>query len=57
MKNLIIIIFLLLGLQSATSIYAYAPASQCINVRGSVFLENNEKGSSISDEMKPEPDA
>jgi hypothetical protein len=57
MKNTIIILFLLLGLQSATSLYAHAPASTSINVSGSIVLENNEKGSRISDEMKSDPDA
>ena len=57
MKNTIIILFLLLGLQSATSLYAHAPASTSINVSGSIVLENNEKGSRISDELKSDPDA
>jgi hypothetical protein len=57
MKNIIVIIFLLLGLQSATSLYAHAPASTSINVSGSIVLKNNEKGSRISDEMKSDPDA
>jgi hypothetical protein len=57
MKNTIIILFLLLGLQYATSLYAHAPASPSINVSGSIVLENNEKGSRISDELKSDPDA
>jgi hypothetical protein len=57
MKNTIIILFVLLGLQSATSLYAHAPASTSINVIGSIVLENNEKGSRISDEMKLDQDA
>jgi hypothetical protein len=57
MKNIIVIIFLLLGLQSATALYAHAPSSPSINVSGSIVLENNEKGSRISDELKSDPDA
>jgi hypothetical protein len=54
MKNIITIIFLLLGLQSATSLYAHAPATPSINLSGSMVLENDEKSPKIADEMKNE---
>jgi len=57
MKNIITIIFLLLGLQSATSLYAHAPATPSINLSGSMVLENDEKSPKIADEMKNEPHA
>jgi hypothetical protein len=57
MKNTIIILFLLLGLQSATSLYAHAPASTSINVSGSIVLENNEKDAKISEEIESDPHA
>jgi hypothetical protein len=57
MKNTIIILFVLLGLQFSSSIYAHAPSSSRVNVSGSIVLENNEMDSRISDEMKSDPDA
>lgn len=48
---------MLLGTQSATSIYAYTPSSSRVNVSVSVVIGNNENGANISDEMDTEPHA
>lgn len=55
MKNTIIIFLVLLGLHSATSIYAYAPSSSGLNMSSSIVLGNNEKGAKVSDEMDSDP--
>ena len=57
MKNKIIILFMLLGLQSATSLFAYVPSSPKMNISGNVVLRNDERGSKISDEKKNDPHA
>ena len=48
---------MLLGLQSATSIYAHAPSSSRVNVSGSIALGNNAKDAKVSDEMDSDPNA
>ena len=57
MKNKIIILLVLLGLQSATSIFAHAPSSSRVNVSGSIALGNNEKDAKISEEIESDPHA
>ncbi len=48
---------MLLGLQSATSIYAHAPSSFRVNLSGSIALGNNEKDAKISEEIDSDPHA
>lgn len=48
---------MLLGLQSATSLFAYVPSSPKMNISGNVVLRNDERGSKISDEKKNDPHA
>lgn len=53
MKNKIIILLVLVGLQSLTSVFAYAPTPSMVDMSSSFVNENNEKDAKISDEIMP----